>query len=123
MRVRPSGITALLLAVVFAMLSTTATASAAAREDKSCPSAKIPEKDDVISIVGQLSDTSTTPCTPVEGVKIIVEDAEGAVIGEGVSTADGTFSIPLPGPAIDNLGTTVTVKLDEDSLPEGSVLT
>jgi len=52
-----------------------------------------------------------------------VEDEEGGVLGEATSAADGTFVIPLPGAAIDNLGTTVTVKIDEDSLPEGSVLT
>lgn len=123
MRVRPSGIAALLLAVMFAMLSMAGTAAAAAPKDKGCPTVRIPERDDVISVVGQLSDTSTTPCTPVEGVTIIVEDAEGTVIGEAPSEADGTFAIPLPGAAIDNLGTTITVKLDENTLPEGSVLT
>jgi branched-chain amino acid transport system permease protein len=88
-----------------------------------CERVKVPSKDDVIQIVGQLSDTRTDPCTPVSGVKISVEDEEGGVLGEATSAADGTFVIPLPGAAIDNLGTTVTVKIDEDSLPEGSVLT
>lgn len=123
MRVRLTGIAVLLVAVLIAMLSMTGTATASAAQDKDCPTVKIPTKDDVINVVGQLNDTSTTPCTPVEGVTISVEDAEGKVIGEAQSGADGTFAIPLPGAAIDLLGTTVTVKLDEETLPEGSVLT
>lgn len=123
MRVRLPGIAGLLLAVLFAMLSMTGPAAAAAPDDKDCPTVQIPEKDDVISVVGQLNDTSTSPCNPVEGVTITVEDADGEEVGAEKSQADGTFVIPLPGAAIDNLGTTITVKLDESTLPEGSVLT
>ncbi|HSE08944.1 MAG TPA: branched-chain amino acid ABC transporter permease [Nocardioidaceae bacterium] len=54
----------------------------------------------------------------MEGVAVTVENSSGDVIGEGTSGTDGTFIVDLPGTAIDNLGKTFTVKLDEDSLPE-----
>lgn len=131
MRVRLSAIAAALFVAVFASFvlvgpaqaTTTVPSPSEGAAASKCERVKIPSKDDVIQIVGQLSDTRTDPCTPVSGVKISVEDEEGGVIGEATSTEDGTFVIPLPGAAIDNLGTTVTVKIDEDSLPEGSVLT
>ena len=131
MRVRLTAIAAALcLAATFSfvLLGPAQNAAAAPLAQKEaaaakCERVKVPSKDDVIQIVGQLSDTRTDPCTPVSGVKISVEDEEGGVLGEATSAADGTFVIPLPGAAIDNLGTTVTVKIAEDSLPEGSVLT
>lgn len=129
MRVRLSAIAAALFVAVFASFVLAGPAQATAPSPSEgaaapkCERVKIPSKDDVIQIVGQLSDTRTDPCTPVSGVKISVEDEEGGVIGEATSADDGTFVIPLPGAAIDNLGTTVTVKIDEGSLPEGSVLT
>ncbi|MDQ3627557.1 MAG: branched-chain amino acid ABC transporter permease [Actinomycetota bacterium] len=129
MRVRLSAIAAALFVAVFASFVLVGPAQATAPSPSEgaaapkCKRVKIPSKDDVIQIVGQLSDTRTDPCTPVSGVKISVEDEEGGVIGEATSADDGTFVIPLPGAAIDNLGTTVTVKIDEGSLPEGSVLT
>ncbi|MEJ7773259.1 MAG: hypothetical protein WKF72_00500 [Nocardioidaceae bacterium] len=131
MRVRLTAIAAALcLAATFSfvLLGPAQNAAAAPLAQKEaaaakCERVKVPSKDDVIQIVGQLSDTRTDPCTPVSGVKISVEDEEGGVLGEATSAADGTFVIPLPGAAIDNLGTTITVKIDEDSLPEGSVLT
>jgi branched-chain amino acid transport system permease protein len=89
----------------------------------SCSTAKFPKKDDVIQVVGQLNDTRTDPCTRVEGVNISVVDDSGKVLGEATSGPDGTFVIPLPGSSIDNLGKTITVKIDEDSLPKDSVLT
>jgi branched-subunit amino acid ABC-type transport system permease component len=99
-----------------------ATAVAAAPSD--CKRVQIPPKEDTIQIVGQLSDTSTDPCTPVQGVKITVKDqADGSVLGETTSGKDGTFVIPLPGASIDNLGKTVTVDIDTDTLPKDSVLT
>ncbi len=131
MRVRLTAIAVAVFLAAIAVLAVVAPAQAAGTTSATttaavapkCERVKIPSKDDVIQIVGQLSDTRTDPCTPVSGVKISVEDEEGSVIGEATSGEDGTFVIPLPGAAIDNLGTTVTVKIAEDSLPEGSVLT
>ena len=137
MRVRLIGTAAVLLGTLVALVVMTGTASAGTvgparpasqpaglvAADKSCPAAKFPTKDDVIQIVGQLNDTRTTPCTRVEGVKVSVEDETGKVVGEATTSADGTFVIPLPGAAIDNLGTTITVKIDQNTLPEGAVLT
>jgi branched-subunit amino acid ABC-type transport system permease component len=120
-RVRLTGIVAALFAVVAAVLMLSSPAHAAAAPK--CPRVAIPPKDDVIQIVGQLNDTRTDPCTPVAGVKITVENEAGDVLVEGESRADGTFVLPLPGSTIDNLGTTVTVKIDKDTLPEGSDLT
>ncbi len=136
MRVRVTAVSALFLGVLIAILVGGAAQAGGVRAASGnpadlteaaapkCPREKIASKDDVIQIVGQLSDTRTDPCTPVSGVKISVEDAEnGEVIGEATTGEDGTFVVPLPGAAIDNLGRTVTVKIDEGSLPKGSVLT
>ena len=49
---------------------------------------------------------------------VTVEDDAGNVVGEATSGADGTFVIDLPGAAIELLGKSFTVKLDEDALPE-----
>jgi len=78
--------------------------------------------DDTISILGRICDRRDTPQTPVEGVTITVEDSEGNPVGEATTTADGTFDIPLPGTAVENLGKKYVVILDEDSLPEGAAL-
>lgn len=120
MRVRLTGIVAVLIAAVAAVLVMSAPADAA----PTCERVKIPPpKEDIIQVVGQLNDTRTDPCSPVEGVNISIENDAGDVIAEGESGADGTFVIPLPGASIDNLGTTIVVKIDEESLPEGAVLT
>ena len=105
MRMRLTGIAVALLAAVFAMLALAGSAQATPQAAKEkCPTVQIPSKDDVIQIVGQLNDTRTNPCKPVSGVKITVLNEAGDVLGEATSGADGTFVIPLPGSAIDNLG-------------------
>ena len=121
MRVRLTGIAAAVFAVMAAVLMLSSPAHAAAAPK--CPTIPIPPADDVIQIVGQLNDTRTDPCSPVPGVKITVENEAGDVLVEGESQADGTFVLPLPGATIDNLGTTVVVKIDKDTLPEGTELT
>jgi neutral amino acid transport system permease protein len=120
-RVRPASLFVAVLSALFAIVVLGAPAEAA--KSNSCPAASFPKKEDVIQIVGQLNDTRTDPCTRVSGVKITVVDEDGKVLGEATSGEDGTFVIPLPGSAIDNLGTTVTVKIDESTLPKDSVLT
>lgn len=81
-----------------------------------------PRNDDTIHIQGCLSDARKTPPKPVPGVKIDVEDDAGKVVGKGVSNPSGVFDVRLPGASIDNLGKTYTVKIDKDSLPEGTAL-
>ena len=78
--------------------------------------------DDTISVLGRICDRRDTPQTPVAGVAITVEDGEGNVVGEATTGDDGTFEIPLPGTAVENLGKKYVVILDEESLPEGSSL-
>ena len=78
--------------------------------------------DDTISVLGRICDRRDTPQTPVAGVAITVEDGEGNVVGEATTGEDGTFEIPLPGTAVENLGKKYVVILDEESLPEGSSL-
>lgn len=50
---------------------------------------------------------------PVEGVVIVVRDADGREIGRATSGADGSWSVPLPGAG------TYRVELDTSTLPEG----
>ncbi len=50
---------------------------------------------------------------PVQGVRITVEGSDGAEAGTAETDSGGQFRIPLPGEG------SYTVKLDEDSLPDG----
>jgi branched-subunit amino acid ABC-type transport system permease component len=77
-----------------------------------------PTDDDTISILGRICDRRETPAVGVEGVSVAVEDEAGEVIGEGTSAADGTFVVDLPGTPVELLGSTFTVTLDEETLPE-----
>lgn len=78
--------------------------------------------EDTIAVTGNLQDTRTTPPTPVPGVRLGVE-IEGQEVVQGVSAADGRFTLTLPGSADDLLGQTITVNLDTATLPEGTDLT
>ena len=127
MRVRLTGIAAVLLGAVIGMLAMT-TAAEAVITPHAAPAAaagtcgKTPPRDDgSIHIIGCMADTSAEPATPVEGVKITVEDDQGTVVGEGTSDETGRFDIPL-GDTLDVLGKQYVVKIDEDSLPDGSEL-
>ena len=118
---------ALMLAFVLAVLmlasgsASAATAAPFAATSDVCAK-PAPRKDDTIHVQGCLSDRRETPPTAVPDVAISVEDDQGAVVGTGTSDASGVFDIALPGPSIDNLGETFTVKIDTDSLPEGAAL-
>ena len=81
-----------------------------------------PRQDDSIHVIGCLTDTRDKPPSPVDGVKISVEDPTGKVVGNATSNATGIFDIALPGSSIDNLGKTFTVKIDKASLPKGAAL-
>jgi branched-subunit amino acid ABC-type transport system permease component len=119
-------IAGLLLAVVVAALGVVSPASAATAGPGAAKGAAcvLPQatNDDTISIIGRVCDTRKTPQTPVPGVKLTVVDDAGKVVGKATTGTDGTFSIPLPGTTIDNLGKTYTVKIDEKSMPEGAAL-
>ncbi|WP_460798566.1 branched-chain amino acid ABC transporter permease [Nocardioides pacificus] len=81
-----------------------------------------PRNDDTIHIKGCLTDTRDKPASPVPDVSITVEDSEGNPIGEDTTDETGFFDIALPGTAITNLGQTFVIKIDTDSLPDGSDL-
>jgi len=129
-RVRLTGIVAVLLTTVIATAAlalpagaaTTAHAASAmqAAAAGGCP--KPAQRDDgTIHLTGCMADTSKKPAAPVEGVKIAVEDDQGKVVGEATSDKDGRFDILL-GDTIDVLGKKYIVKIDKASLPEGSEL-
>jgi branched-chain amino acid transport system permease protein len=126
MHPRPKRIAALFLALVVALLVTAGGGSASAAPTPSAAAdtcAKPPPRnDDSIHIQGCLSDKREKPAAPVPDVKISVEDESGKTVGTGTSDATGTFDIPLPGTAIDNLGKTFVVDIDKESLPEGAAL-
>ncbi len=53
---------------------------------------------------------------------ISVEDESEKEVGTAESDETGVFDIALPGASIDNLGKTFTVKIDTETLPEGTAL-
>jgi branched-chain amino acid transport system permease protein len=131
MRPRPSRIAALgvaLFAAVIAVLATVPPATAAATttgtptaDSQTCtrPPAR---NDDTIHITGCLLDQREKPPKAVPGVSISVEDESGKEVGTAESDETGIFDIALPGASIDNLGKTFTVKIDTETLPEGTAL-
>ena len=123
MHVGLRGAAMLLVAVAMTTLATSGSASAVdsgkSGSTAECSSLK-DNNDDTISILGLVCDRRETPQVPVEGVSITVEDSTGEVVDEVSTKPDGTFVVDLPGSALDNLGESFTVRLDEDSLPEGS---
>lgn len=82
-----------------------------------------PRNDESIHIQGCLTDTREDPAKAVPDVNISVEDESGAEVGTAVTDATGIFDIAIPGEPIDILGQTYTVKIDTDSLPDGTDLT
>ena len=106
-------------AVAFAAPADASTTASTATAKCQFPKAS---DDDTISILGRICDRRNTPQTPVEGVTITVENEGGEVVGEATTGPDGTFEVPLPGTAIDNLGKKYIVILDEDTLPEDASL-
>jgi len=109
--------------MTFALLGVAGPAQAGAAPDEDgavkCALVK-PTDDDTISILGRICDRRERPPVAVPGVTVTVEDADGNQVGQATSAEDGTFVIDLPGPAIDHLGKSYTVILDESTLPEGT---
>ncbi len=118
MRVRHYNVVALVLMTVSLVFAVTVSAQAATPPTAAVATAG---DDDTIDVKGQLVDTRDDPPTPVEGVEISVEDDAGELVGKATSDAKGQFSIPL-GADIDVVGETYTIKLNEDTLPEGTEL-
>lgn len=126
MHARHNRIVALLFTMVVAVLMLTGTGSAAVAApaqaaSETCVKPK-PRNDDTIHVQGCLTDRRNSPPTPVSGVRITVEDDAGKTVGKDTSDDTGIFDIALPGTAIDNLGKTFTIKIDEGSLPQGAAL-
>ncbi len=119
MRLRLTSFVSVLVAAVIAAIAaiTFAGPVQAAAQASACGK-PAPRDDGTIHIIGCMADTSEKPAAPVSGVDITVEDAQGAVIGSGTSDDNGRFDIPL-GDAIDVLGKTYVVKIDEGTLPDG----
>ena len=61
---------------------------------------------------GNVTGTVSADGTAVEGVSITVRDGEGAKVGGGFTTADGTYTIPIAEPG------DYTVALDPQTLPD-----
>jgi branched-chain amino acid transport system permease protein len=96
-------------------------ASAPAADAQTCKRPP-PRSDDTIHFTGCLLDQRSKPAKAVPDVVIKVEDESKKVVGTGTSDETGIFDIALPGKSIDNLGKTFTVKIDTDTLPEGTAL-
>ena len=125
MHARPRTISALLVALVAAVLVMTGSASAYAAPvshvGESACQKPAPRNDDTIHIQGCLTDLREKPPKPVPDVRFTVVDDQGKKVGEGTSNASGVFDISL-GKSIDVLGNTYTVQLDKGSLPKGAAL-
>ncbi len=125
MHARPRTISALLVALVAAVLVMTGSASAYAAPvshvGESACQKPAPRNDDTIHIQGCLTDLREKPPKPVPDVRFTVVDDQGKKVGKGTSNASGVFDISL-GKSIDVLGNTYTVKLDKSSLPKGAAL-
>lgn len=111
---------ALLLVITSVSLLVGVTITPAHAADETCV---VPQReaDDTIHIQGCLRDSRETPPAPVEGVEVTVTDEAGTPIGTATTDATGIFDIDL-GAAIDVLGNTYSVKITEDTLPEGTEL-
>lgn len=126
MDARHRRLAALIALVICSFLMAGGTASAAPLPSTSddAPQCLLPKAtdDDQISILGRICDRRETPQAPIEGVDITVEDSGGSPVGEDTTDANGSFEILLPGSAIENLGKTYVIKVDEETLPEDAAL-
>lgn len=125
MRVRLTAASVVFLGVLVVMLATAGAAQASVPGNPASqgPAAKScerppPRDDDTIHIIGCIID----PPKPVEGVAVTVEDEQGNVVGKDTTDGTGIFDVELPGTTLDNLGKPYVIKIDEDTLPEGSEL-
>ncbi|WP_162602315.1 branched-chain amino acid ABC transporter permease [Nocardioides daejeonensis] len=114
-----------LLAGLFGLFwSSTASAASGAVADEAAAGAncaKAERDDDTIHVRVCLRDRRGNANDPVPGVSVSVETLDGTPIGETVTDADGLADIDL-GNAIDVLGNQYRIKIDTDTLPEGTAL-
>ena len=118
-----------LFLALFGLGAATATAAPRAASTVTTTSAAEPEcvkpkdrDDDSIHVQGCLRDQRGGGDKPVPGVTIVVEDDQGKQVAKGETDDTGLFDLPLPGSTIDILGNTYTIKIDTDTLPEGTAL-
>jgi len=112
-----------LIIAFLAILGPAASAAPAPETPVAAETCQYPEKtDEQIHIKGCLRDTRDTPPSPVPGVTVTVEDQDGNVIEEVETDETGVFDVPLPGEPILNLNKDFTIKIDQDTLPEGADL-
>ena len=78
--------------------------------------------DDQIHIKGCLRDQREDPPAAVPGVTVTVEGPEGEVVATVETDENGIFDVALPGDPITNLRKDFTIKIDQDTLPEGADL-
>ena len=80
-----------------------------------------PTDDDTISILGRICDRRETPPVAVRRRRRSPSRTTPATsIGEATTGATAPSTSTCPGTAIEHLGKTYTVKLDESTLPEGT---
>lgn len=117
---------AVLGAMLIALLTISMPVASAAAPDAATSAAETcqykPHEDDSIHIRGCLRDERDNPPSPVADVTVEVEGPDGKVIGESVTDATGVFDVPLPGDPLTNLGQDFVIKIDTETLPEGSAL-
>lgn len=123
MQTRPTRTAAFAILTFLASLVLSVAAATAASAASDVCAKPEPRKDDTIHIQGCLSDTREKPAKAVPEVNISVEDESGAEVGTAVTNENGVFDVALPGKAFDVLGKTFTVKIDTESLPDGTELT
>ena len=111
---------ALLVALTVLLLGVGSSPARAAEQPAACQFE--PNDDPEIHLKGCLRDQRNDPPTPVSGVSVTVLDAEGETIEEVETNESGVFDVRLPGEPLSNLGKDFTIRIDEDTLPEGSDL-
>ena len=123
MQTRPTRTAAFAILYFLASLMLSVAAATAASAASDVCAKPEPRIDDTIHIQGCLSDTREKPAKAVPEVNISVEDESGAEVGTAVTNESGVFDVALPGKAFDVLGKTFTVRIDTESLPDGTELT
>ncbi|MQW76415.1 branched-chain amino acid ABC transporter permease [Nocardioides sp. dk4132] len=111
---------ALLVALMVLLLGAGASPARAAEEPAACQFQ--PNDDPEIHLKGCLRDQREDPPAPVPGVTVTVVDAAGETIETVETNESGVFDVALPGEPLSNLGKDFTIRIDEDTLPEGSDL-
>ena len=117
MHVRLLRLLGLLAAVLVGLLALAAPAAAGGQLGADGEDPPADELTISVRLVDRAAQTEEFPQgTPIQGVTLEVLDQEGASVGEAETDAEGVAAVPIPG------GGTYDVRLDEDTLPEGTEL-